>query len=58
MVDVELLIDIVGTFSMYTVLYGIFSYVAPRMDEYYRRQRGLRRFSLGKYAGPNFCTGL
>ncbi|KAG9097438.1 hypothetical protein FRC06_007554 [Ceratobasidium sp. 370] len=36
----------IGTFSMYTALYGIFLFVAPRMDEWYRRRRGLRRFSL------------
>ncbi|KAG8731142.1 hypothetical protein FRC10_002011 [Ceratobasidium sp. 414] len=36
----------IGTFSMYTALYGIFLFLAPRMDEWYRRRRGLRRFTM------------
>ncbi|KAG8705806.1 hypothetical protein FRC09_002749 [Ceratobasidium sp. 395] len=36
----------IGTFSMYTALYGAFLFVAPKMDEWYRRRRGMRRFSM------------
>ncbi|KAG9128569.1 hypothetical protein FRC07_000002 [Ceratobasidium sp. 392] len=36
----------IGTFSMYTALYGIFLFVAPKVDEWYRQRRGLRRFSM------------
>ncbi|QRV84657.1 transmembrane protein [Ceratobasidium sp. AG-Ba] len=36
----------IGTFSMYTALYGAFLFIAPKMDEWYRRRRGLSRFSM------------
>ncbi|QRV84658.1 hypothetical protein RhiJN_12674 [Ceratobasidium sp. AG-Ba] len=35
----------IGTFSMYTALYGVFLFVAPRADEWYRKKHGLSRFS-------------
>ncbi|KAG8684431.1 hypothetical protein FRC08_013693 [Ceratobasidium sp. 394] len=36
----------IGTFSMYTALYGIFLFVAPKVDEWYRKRRGMQRFSM------------
>jgi hypothetical protein len=38
---------LIGTFSMYTALYGIFLFITPKVDEWYRKKRGLRRFSMG-----------
>ncbi|KAG8743556.1 hypothetical protein FRC12_015027 [Ceratobasidium sp. 428] len=35
----------IGTFSMYTALYGVFMFIAPPIDEWYRKKHGLRRFS-------------
>ncbi|KAG9125901.1 hypothetical protein FRC07_005699 [Ceratobasidium sp. 392] len=45
----------IGTFSMYTALYGVFAFFAPQADEWYRKKHGLHRFSpdednLGNYA--------
>ncbi|KAG8742212.1 hypothetical protein FRC10_001791 [Ceratobasidium sp. 414] len=44
----------IGTFSMYTALYGVFMFIAPQVDEWYRKKRGLNRLStdlddLGHY---------
>ncbi|KAG9084925.1 hypothetical protein FRC06_003833, partial [Ceratobasidium sp. 370] len=44
----------IGTFSMYTALYGVFIFFAPQVDEWYRKKQGLNRFStdldnLGHY---------
>ncbi|CEL57353.1 hypothetical protein RSOLAG1IB_02092 [Rhizoctonia solani AG-1 IB] len=36
----------VGTFTMYTALYGIFIFIAPIFDQRYRKKHGLPQFSV------------
>ncbi|CAE6458934.1 unnamed protein product [Rhizoctonia solani] len=47
----ELLVSVfVGTFTMYTALYGIFIFLAPIFDQKYRKKHGLPQFSVDEGA--------
>lgn len=43
---------------MYTAIYGIWTFIAPKLDEMYRKKHGLRRFSICKSQPHNLLLIL